>query len=137
MPELILLAIPSAPIDLGRRGLCLLRNPMRLVTPTSDGMGQARDAWGLWSLWYLLRVALGQGCAGWVREEPCPCLQVRCSLAVGGGSLLLAAVPSSAIALCLPLPPRGAGGELPEKGGMVLAALHAEILGGKEGPVHT
>lgn len=59
----------------------------------------------------------GTGVCWWVREEPCPCLQVRCSLAVRGGSLLLAAVPPSAIALCLPLPPRGAGGELPEKGG--------------------
>lgn len=47
----------------------------------------------------------------------------------GGGSLLLAAVPSSAIALCLLLAPRGAAGELAEKGASVPAALCGEILG--------
>lgn len=46
----------------------------------------------------------------------------------GGGSLLLAAVPSSAIAFCLPLAPRGAAGVLAEKGGSVRAALRGEIL---------
>lgn len=43
--------------------------------------------------------------------------------------MLLAAVSSSAIALCLPLTPRGAAGELAEKGGSVPAALCGEILG--------
>lgn len=46
----------------------------------------------------------------------------------GGGSLLLAAVPSSAIAFCLPLAPRGAAEVLAEKGGSVRAALRGEIL---------
>lgn len=47
----------------------------------------------------------------------------------GGGSLLLAPVLSSAIALCLPLTPRGAAGQLAEKEGSVPAALCGEISG--------
>lgn len=72
--------------------------------------GQARDAWGVLDPLVPAEGTSGTG-MGWVGKGgalPLPAGAVfTCHR---GGSLLLAAVPSSAIAPCLPLPPRGAGG---------------------------
>lgn len=57
---------------------------------------------------------VGKGCL----VPPVAAVPGVACLPSGGGWLLLVAVPSAAIALCLPLAPRGAAGELAEKGAM-------------------